>query len=52
MKVNWLKVAGVGATVLGAAASVVASVVGNKQQEQKIAEAAQKAVADLVNKEN
>ena len=48
---KWMKVIGVGATVVGAIATVVGNVVGQKQQDAKIQEAATKAVSDLMNKE-
>lgn len=46
-----MKGLGIGATVLGAIATVVGNVVGQKQQDAKIQEAATKAVSDLMNKE-
>ena len=46
-----MKGIGLGATIVGAIATVVGNVVGQKQQDAKITEAATKAVSDLMNKE-
>lgn len=46
---NKLKILGLGASIVGAVATVVSSVVSEKQQANKIAEEVNKAVADLTN---
>lgn len=48
MAFNVLKAIGIGASVIGAAASVVGSIVDKKDQEAKIAKAAEEAVAKLM----
>lgn len=52
MAINWMKVIGVGATVIGAAASVVGGIVDKKNQEQQTIKAAEEAVAKLMKKES
>lgn len=52
MAINWMKVIGVGATIVGAAASVVGSIVDKKDQEAKTIKAAEDAVAKLMKKES
>lgn len=51
MNDKWFTRLGVGATIVGAIATVVGNIAGQKQQEAKITEAATKAVTDLMNKE-
>lgn len=52
MSTNGIKVIGVVATVVGAAATLVSNWVGEKQQDAKIAEKVAEAVANLETKES
>jgi hypothetical protein len=52
MAINWLKVIGVGTTVIGAVASVAGNIVDKKNQEQAAVKAAEEAVAKLMKKES
>lgn len=49
---NWLKVIGIGSTILGAVASVAGGWADKKNQEQVAAKAAKEAVAELMKKES
>lgn len=51
MKINWVKVVGVGASVVGAVATIASNWAGEKQQDAKIAEKVAEAVSKVSNEE-